>query len=216
MSELGRTWENLQRLRAQAKKDDQVFIDEIARIKKKISDLEYKLSRKEIERKSLAQDWSIRLGRIRTFEEEEYYSDVMDADDYEQAFCDYKREEWRQYAAEQAATKQPEYLYSGSYYFVPSQNLWYHISFPTNWVETNEPGTGCIECPSCAECGMLNGVCIGYCARCAIVVYKGERGRGFINTGVELSLDDLAVLFPKAADTYIQGVDLSSIAVPNL
>jgi len=93
------------------------------------------------------------------------------------------------------------YLYDG---------VWYHINFPENWAKNHSYGTGPLDCANCAYFGSVNGVVIGYCINCADLDYQGDRGRGFIDIGVEL--DDQTVReFDSAFDTYLKGVDVSTI-----
>jgi len=68
----------------------------------------------------------------------------------------------------------------------------YHENFPQEWAVNHEPGTGPEECKNCAYFGCIEDVFIGYCANCAIYVYEGSRGPGFIDVGVEFK-DDNAI-----------------------
>jgi hypothetical protein len=81
----------------------------------------------------------------------------------------------------------------------------YHEHFPQEWAVNHEPGTGPHECLNCADYGCVEDIFIGYCANCAIYVYKGTRGRGFMGDGVEYHDDDV-MEFPSAFDTYLNGV----------
>jgi hypothetical protein len=78
-------------------------------------------------------------------------------------------------------------------------------TFPENWVEDCLEGTGPRECGNCASYGSWNGVFLGYCANCAVYVYNGERGRGFVDIGKELMHED-AYLHTSVFDTYLKGV----------
>jgi len=82
----------------------------------------------------------------------------------------------------------------------------YTATFPFEWAENHLPGSGPKECGNCAYYGSLNGVFVGYCCNCAVYLYKGERGRGFIDCGKENSsktVDNFVSIF----DTYMKGVD---------
>jgi len=87
---------------------------------------------------------------------------------------------------------------------------WYHIQFPEDWALGHLEGTGPGQCENCADYGCVNGVFIGYCANCALFVYNGSRGRGFMGNGVE-SNDDIALMYASAFDTYLAGVDVYAI-----
>ena len=71
----------------------------------------------------------------------------------------------------------------------------------------HEPGTGPEECLNCAYFGCIDDVFIGYCANCAINIYEGSRGRGFIEVGIEYHGDN-AMQFPSVFDTYLKDVML--------
>ena len=88
------------------------------------------------------------------------------------------------------------------------QGAWYHRSFPVLWAMTHEIGSGPSQCSNCADFGCVNHVFIGYCANCAEYRYDGERGRGFIDNGIEFDEYETAV---SAFDTYLKGVDISQI-----
>jgi hypothetical protein len=83
---------------------------------------------------------------------------------------------------------------------------WYHEKFPKEWAMSHLPETGPRQCNNCAEYGSVNGVFIGYCANCAVYCYEGSRCRGFMGDGVELDNEHLS-----AFDTYLEGVDITSI-----
>jgi hypothetical protein len=87
---------------------------------------------------------------------------------------------------------------------------WYHEKFPEEWILKHRHGTGPGQCENCADYGTVNGIFIGYCANCAIHVYKGTRGRGFIGGGLEDSANDV-IEYPSAFDTYLTGVDVLTI-----
>jgi hypothetical protein len=92
---------------------------------------------------------------------------------------------------------------------------WYHENFPEEWARCHTEGTGPGQCSNCADYGSVNGVFIGYCGNCAKYDYKGQRGRGFIDTGIENSDNDV-LEYPSAFDSYLQGVDISTITEPGL
>lgn len=92
-----------------------------------------------------------------------------------------------------------KYLYQGA---------WYHKNFPVLWAMTHEADSGPSQCANCADYGCVNHVFIGYCANCAEYYYDGERGKGFIDNGIEIDDFESAV---SAFDTYLKGVDISLI-----
>lgn len=92
---------------------------------------------------------------------------------------------------------------------------WYHSSFPREWVFNTKEYTGPSQCGNCEAFGCVNGVCIGYCANCAVYVYEGKRGRGFIDVGVELDNQEGVTNFPSAFETYLSGVNLADIKNPD-
>jgi len=94
----------------------------------------------------------------------------------------------------------PEYKYSDDFEGV------YHENFPQEWAENHDPNTGPYECANCAFYGCVGDVFVGYCANCAMYVYKGSRGRGFVGDGLENTSDD-AMQYPSAFDTYLEGVE---------
>lgn len=85
----------------------------------------------------------------------------------------------------------------------------YHEKFPKEWALSHEPTTGPDQCKNCASYGCIDNAFIGYCANCAIYVYKGSRGRGFIDKGKE-NESDIAMQFPSAFDTYLRDVIIES------
>lgn len=150
MNEFGRTQDHYDYLKAEAEKADAVFADEIAQIKAQIVKLEHKLIAKEYEREDLAQDWSLRIGRVAE-QEKRSPSPLLE----------------------------PNITFAGDYYYLRDHDLWYHKSFPLDWALTHLAGTGCIDCVNCAKWGKKNGVVIGYCSNCAEFLYNGDRGSGF-------------------------------------
>ena len=100
------------------------------------------------------------------------------------------------------------YIHSG-YYFVGNHR--YHEDFPVEWARNHADGTGPEQCDYCADFGVLDGVFYGYCSNCAINVYHGEAGRGFIERGREASLEELDAWFPSMFDTYLEGEELPDL-----
>jgi hypothetical protein len=93
----------------------------------------------------------------------------------------------------------------------------YTRTFPTEWAESHLPGTGPEECSNCAWFGSWNGVFIGYCANC-VYYYKGERGCGFADCGIELEVypheaehSENADKYLRAFDTYLKDIKLDEI-----
>lgn len=82
--------------------------------------------------------------------------------------------------------------------------------FPKEWAQNHLPGTGPNECNNCSYFGSWNGVFLGYCANCAIDLYEGRRGRGFIQMGKEYD-DETALEYPSAFDTYLKDVCMDDI-----
>jgi hypothetical protein len=97
----------------------------------------------------------------------------------------------------------------GKYYTIEndSQNdstindeiLKYDIHFPIEWVEDEneyisldiQSTVGPKYCNNCIEYGFYNGVFIGYCANCALLL-EYSRGNGLLPTGEEVSLETSA------------------------
>lgn len=100
------------------------------------------------------------------------------------------------------------YIHAG-YYF--SGNQRYHEDFPVEWARNHVDGTGPEQCHACTDFGVLDGVFYGYCCNCAINVYHGEAGRGFIDYGREASLEELGAWFPSMFDIYLKGVELPDL-----
>jgi hypothetical protein len=107
--------------------------------------------------------------------------------------------EYTEFNIEEPYYHDDKYLYQGA---------WYHKNFPVIWAMTHEPDSGPSQCANCADFGCVNHVFIGYCANCADYCYDGERGRGFIDNGIEFDDFESAV---SAFDTYLKGVDISQI-----
>jgi len=84
----------------------------------------------------------------------------------------------------------------------------YHPSFPNEWTISHEPGTGPEQCNNCADYGSYQGQFIGYCANCAVYVYEGRRGRGFINICTELSTEQTRK-WASAYETYLSHVEFA-------
>jgi len=109
-----------------------------------------------------------------------------------------------------------EIIYSGQKYGYDYQ--WYYETFPEHWATCHEPGTGPGQCGNCADYGSINGVFIGYCANCAVEVYKGSRGRGFIDVGLEYPGAEM-LEYPSVFDTYLEGIDIwaiEGVSMPDL
>jgi hypothetical protein len=87
---------------------------------------------------------------------------------------------------------------------------WYHEKFPLDWAVNYKDGTGPGQCNNCADYGSINGIFIGYCANCAEYDYGGDRGRGFIDVGVEFA-EPQVLCFQSAFDTYLKDVDIWAI-----
>ena len=101
-----------------------------------------------------------------------------------------------------------EPFYYGERYLYDYQ--WYHAKFPEEWATCHKEGTGPGQCNNCADYGSINGIFIGYCANCAMYVYEGSRGRGFIDVGVEFN-DNNVLGCASVFDTYLKDVDIHSI-----
>jgi hypothetical protein len=106
-----------------------------------------------------------------------------------------------------------EYYFEEPQYFEDKYNYdyyCYHKNFPVDWAVCHKEGTGPAQCSNCFHFGSINGVFIGYCANCAEYTYGGERGRGFIDVGVEYSKPSV-LCFESAFETYLKDVDIWSI-----
>jgi hypothetical protein len=90
----------------------------------------------------------------------------------------------------------------------------YHRWFPNNWTLDHEPETGPADCFNCASYGCYKGEFIGYCANCAKYVYKGKRGRGFIDVCTEL-VDDDTKNWTSVFETYLQGAEFARFSDDN-
>lgn len=91
----------------------------------------------------------------------------------------------------------------------------YAAHFPEEWAQNHEDCTGPKYCGNCAYFGHWNGVFIGYCGNCAKHVYKGERGRGFIDVGKEND-DEIVLDYKSVFSTYLRGVGPNDIGDPEL
>jgi hypothetical protein len=98
----------------------------------------------------------------------------------------------------------------------------YAPTFPKQWAKNHLENTGPKNCGNCLYYGCWNGVFIGYCPNCAIYKYKGKRGLGIIDFGIEQTLEDvlndenfidceLDVKIISAFDSYLSNVDLNKI-----
>jgi len=74
----------------------------------------------------------------------------------------------------------------------------------------NQDVRGPYGCLNCAHYGTYNGVFIGYCSNCAILHYGGKRGCGFQGDGIERHASHAISAF----DTYLSGVDITTIQAP--
>jgi hypothetical protein len=105
-------------------------------------------------------------------------------------------------------SEQEEPLYYDDKYLY--DNFWYYRTFPLEWAQSHLDETGPNYCENCADYGCVSGVFIGYCANCAIYVYEGARGRGFMGDGEEFT-DPPALDYPSAFDTYLEGINIDGI-----
>lgn len=101
-----------------------------------------------------------------------------------------------------------EPFYYGDKYLY--DNHWYHENFPYEWLVDNIEDTGPNECLNCQDFGCISGIFIGYCANCAIYVYKGSRGRGFIDYGIEYDGPEVLNI-PSVFDTYLKDINIYDI-----
>jgi len=106
--------------------------------------------------------------------------------------------EYTEFNIEEPYYHDDKYLYQGA---------WYHKNFPVIWAMSHEDDTGPSQCANCADYGCVNDIFIGYCANCADYYYDGERGKGFIDNGIEFDEND----FVSAFDTYLKDVDVTKI-----
>ena len=90
----------------------------------------------------------------------------------------------------------------------------YAGTFPESWAKNHSLCTGPKECECCRKVGW-NGVFVGYCEKCAIHVYNGARGKGFISPGKE-SYHPLNIEYDSAFDTYLRGVNLHDVGDPDI
>jgi len=86
----------------------------------------------------------------------------------------------------------------------------YAGTFPEEWAQNHAPGTGPKECENCRDNGCWNGVFMGYCGNCAIHVYNGTRGKGFISPGEEFDIPENRE-FESVFDTYLYDVNLHDV-----
>jgi hypothetical protein len=106
--------------------------------------------------------------------------------------------EYTEFNIEEPYYHDDKYLYQGA---------WYHKNFPVIWAMSHEDDTGPSQCANCADYGCVNDIFIGYCANCADYYYDGQRGKGFIDNGIEFDEND----FVSAFDTYLKDVDVTKI-----
>jgi hypothetical protein len=108
-----------------------------------------------------------------------------------------------------SAVTNQKFIYNSNNCYLFKSEL-YTVYFPTEWAETHLPDTGPNECTNCKVLGTWNGVFIGYCANCAVLCYKGSRGKGLSDKGIECN--NTAVLnYDSIFKTYLNGVDLDTI-----
>jgi hypothetical protein len=103
--------------------------------------------------------------------------------------------------------------YSKKNYYI-HKGVLYTQTFPKKWVRHCINGTGPHNCFQCMEHGFWNGVFIGYCKDCALL-YQGNRGRGFVSTGVEYYGPNIAYV-PSIFSTYMKGIALNNIGDINI
>jgi hypothetical protein len=79
----------------------------------------------------------------------------------------------------------------------------YDNRFPNQWRDSHAEGTGPEDCENCRAYGTINNVFVGYCANCAQYVYHGERGRGFIDNGIEIEDEIDDIVGESVFETYL-------------
>ena len=109
-------------------------------------------------------------------------------------------------ATEQVQDEEPFY-YDGKYLY---NGQWHHEKFPLEWAKSHIEETGPNECLNCSDYGSIHCVFIGYCANCAVYIYEGSRGRGFMGDGKEYT-SEFALGVPSAFDTYLEGININDI-----
>jgi len=107
-------------------------------------------------------------------------------------------------------TEEIVYLGARNHYYMYDDEL-YTATFPVEWAKQHLPHTGPKMCNNCAFYGSYNGVFIGYCVNCALFVYKGSRGRGFEDYGVEQNTHYYDRVCQSAFDTYLKDIKLDDI-----
>jgi hypothetical protein len=99
----------------------------------------------------------------------------------------------------------------GNEYYTIKRDDGLHVlylgTFPIEWANSHEEGTGPNDCDNCLCFGSKDGVFLGYCANCADYIYKGIRGRGMYYNVEEFPSDKGDSIF----DTYLKGIDLSFV-----
>lgn len=103
--------------------------------------------------------------------------------------------------------------YSKKNYYI-HKGVLYTQTFPKKWIRHCINGTGPHNCFQCMEHGFWNGVFIGYCKNCASL-YQGNRGRGFVSTGVEYSGHNMAYV-ASIFTTYMKGIHPHQIGDINI
>jgi hypothetical protein len=103
------------------------------------------------------------------------------------------------------------------YYTISNKNIVYIGTFPIEWALNHEEDSGPECCSNCHSYGSINGVFIGYCMNCALYVYEGKRGYGFIDNGIEDLEDDFIENGGISAFTsYLKNVDIDCIHINNI
>ena len=109
---------------------------------------------------------------------------------------------------------------NGNFAYYSYDDELYASCFPESWAQTHHPKTGPGNCSQCSNIGMWNGVFLGYCSNCAINIYKGTRGIGFICYGIET--DFLGIMTQTQQncksiyDTQLKKIGLDNIGDPEL
>jgi len=108
-----------------------------------------------------------------------------------------------------------EYSDGKEYYTLhhDKDSILYFGRFPLEWATSHAPGTGPSQCEMCYINGMHSDVFLGYCVECAVEVYGGNRGRGFVASGKESRLKESNEnrIILSSFDTYLNGVDLDLV-----
>lgn len=115
---------------------------------------------------------------------------------------------------------------SSSPMFYEHNNVKYIHTFPEEWATSHVQGTGPIDCKSCKDWGMWNGIFLGYCKKCANCpyTYGGSRGSGFHFLG-ELEdpfnydsvhfVDEEHSIFVDKNNQYLESIVIEDIPTGN-